>query len=46
MTYSWEWLSDLALIPAWEIFLAGIIVGMLLALAVIATTEEEENDDQ
>ena len=36
MTYSWEWLSDLALIPAWECFLAGVLIGMVLTLAIIA----------
>ena len=36
MTYSWEWLSDLALIPAWECFLTGVLIGMILTLAIIA----------
>lgn len=26
--YKWEWLSDLAIIPAWECFLLGVIVGL------------------
>ena len=43
MTYSWEWLSDLALIPAWEIFLAGVIVGIVLALG-ISTAERKRHD--
>ena len=25
--YQWEWLSDLAIIPAWECFLVGVLVG-------------------
>lgn len=36
MYYEWEWLSDLAIIPAWECFLAGLVLGMLLTLAVIS----------
>lgn len=36
MYYKWEWLSDLAVIPAWECFLVGVLVGMLLTLAVLA----------
>lgn len=35
MYYEWEWLSDLAIIPAWECFLAGVLVGILIALAVV-----------
>lgn len=38
MYYQWEWLSDLAIIPAWECFLAGILIGILIALLVIALT--------
>lgn len=34
MTYSWEWLSDLAIIPAWECFVAGVLVGMIITLAI------------
>lgn len=34
MYYQYEWLSDLAIIPAWECFLAGVMIGMLVALAV------------
>jgi hypothetical protein len=30
MYYQWEWLSDLAIIPAWECFLAGVLVGGLI----------------
>ena len=36
MYYKWEWLSDLAVIPAWECFLAGVLSGMLLTLTVLA----------
>lgn len=35
MYYQYEWLSDLRIIPAWECFLAGIIVGMLVTLIVV-----------
>jgi hypothetical protein len=38
MYYQWEWLSDLAIIPAWECFLAGILIGILIALLVIVLT--------
>lgn len=38
MYYQWEWLSDLAIIPAWECFLIGILIGMLVTLWVIAMT--------
>lgn len=27
MYYEWEWLSDLAVIPAWEIALIGFVAG-------------------
>jgi len=36
MYYEFEWLSDLAIIPAWECFLAGAALGILLTLFVIA----------
>lgn len=36
MYYQWEWLSDLAIIPAWECFLIGILIGVLITLTVIA----------
>jgi len=36
--YPWEWLSDLAVIPAWECFLTGLLAGMALTLAVMALT--------
>ena len=38
MAYQGEWLSDLALIPAGECFLAGLLLGMLLTLAIIGAT--------
>lgn len=40
MFYKWEWLSDLQLIPAWECFFVGVIVGMLVTLFVITVTED------
>ena len=30
MTYSFEWFSDLAVIPAWECFLVGFLAGALI----------------
>jgi len=36
MYYEWEWMSDLAIIPAFELFLGGILVGFCLALLIIA----------
>ena len=36
MYYQWEWLSDLAIIPAWECFLVGAALGIMVTLAVIA----------
>lgn len=38
--YNWEWVSDIALIPAWECFLAGVITGIIIAF--IATTRKEK----
>jgi len=35
MYYEFEWLSDLAIIPAWECFLAGLLLGILLTLFVM-----------
>lgn len=35
MYYEWEWLSDLAIIPAFEIFLVGILAGICLTLFII-----------
>ena len=40
--YEWEWLSDLAIIPAWECFLVGVLVGMIVTLTVIALTEDRK----
>lgn len=34
LTYPWEWLSDLAIIPAFELFLAGVLVGAAIALII------------
>ena len=34
MYYEWEWLSDLAIIPAWECFLIGIILGLIVGACV------------
>ena len=30
--YEWEWLSDLAIIPAWECFLLGVILGLSIGV--------------
>ena len=35
MIYAQEWLSDLRIIPAWECFLAGVILGMIITLAIL-----------
>lgn len=42
MYYQYEWLSDLAIIPAWECFLVGVLVGMVIALAIKAITEDKK----
>ncbi len=42
MYYDWEWLSDLAIIPAWECFFVGVLVGMIVTLTVIALTEDKD----
>ena len=34
MTYQWEWVSDLAIIPAFELFLAGVLVGAAITLII------------
>ena len=34
MYYEWEWLSDLAIIPAFELFLAGVFVGAVIVLII------------
>lgn len=37
---SWhELISDLAIIPAWECFLAGVIVGMIVTMVIFTATE-------
>lgn len=41
MYYQYEWLSDLAIIPAFECFVAGVFVGMLVTLAVIVCTRRK-----
>ena len=38
MYYQYEWLSDLAIIPAFECFVAGVIVGAVITLAIIRST--------
>lgn len=30
MYYEWEWLSDLAIIPAFELFLFGFVCGLII----------------
>ena len=30
MYYDWEWLSDIAVIPAWECLLIGFAAGVIL----------------
>jgi len=42
MYYKWEWLSDLAIIPAWECFIVGVLVGILITLLVIVGTGGKE----
>jgi hypothetical protein len=42
MYYSHEWISELAIIPAWECFLAGVLVGMLVAVAIIIFAKERK----
>lgn len=37
MYYQWEWLSDLAIIPAWECFLAGAALGIMVSLIVMGS---------
>lgn len=38
MYYQWEWLSDLAIIPAWEIFNIGLILGAILTAIILRIT--------
>ena len=42
MYYQYEWLSDLAIIPAFELFLAGVLVGMIATLVIITITEDRK----
>ena len=42
MYYEWEWMSDLAIIPAWECVLVGFLGGMIVTLAVIAISEDKK----
>lgn len=42
MYYQWEWLSDLAIIPAWECFVVGLLVGIIITLLVIVGTGGKE----
>jgi len=42
MYYEWEWMSDLAIIPAWECVLVGFLAGMIVTLAVIAISEDKK----
>lgn len=42
MYYEWEWISDLAIIPAWECVLVGFLAGMVVTLAVIAISEDKK----
>ena len=42
MYYECEWMSDLAIIPALECFLVGLLVGMIVTLAVIAISEDKK----
>lgn len=34
MYYGFEWLSDLAIIPAWECFLVGFLIGVVIEAVV------------
>lgn len=36
MYYEWEWVSDLAIIPAFELFVIGVMVGMIFTLCIVA----------
>ena len=42
MYYELEWMSDLAIIPAWECVLVGFLAGMIVTLAVIAISEDKK----
>lgn len=40
--YEWEWLSDLAIIPAFEIFAIGFILGCLTIGLILRWDRKEE----
>ncbi len=40
--YWHEWIAELEILPVWESFLVGVIVGMVLTLTVIAATEDRK----
>lgn len=42
MYYQYEWLSDLAIIPAFELFIAGFIIGLIFWGAVCHFTEKPQ----
>ena len=42
MYYEWEWMSDLAIIPAWECFVVGFLAGIIITLLVIVGTGGKE----
>jgi len=42
MYYEFKWLSDLAVIPAWECFVVGFLAGILITLLVIVGTGGKE----
>lgn len=41
-TYEWEWLSDLAIIPAFDIFVSGIILGGFAVLMLWTADKRKE----
>lgn len=41
--YNWEWLSDLAIIPAFEIFLIGIMLGGTTMTLILWTERRKDN---
>lgn len=42
MTYRWEWLSDLAIIPAFEIFLIGLMIGGVVIGFILRADRRKE----
>ena len=42
MYYEWEWLSDLAIIPAFEIFLIGIMIGGVVIGFILRADRRKE----